>query len=416
MPKTKIGRISLKIASFASIILLVLLMSPYRSLALEAEFPNDPFFKDQWYLRQIQAPEAWAITHGSEAVLVAVIDGGVDISHPDLYEAIWVNHREVPGDGIDNDENGFIDDVNGWNFVREDADIRPMSTLNQVDASWAHGTMSASLIAGRGNNGFGIAGIAWNVKILPVVVLDADGFGNTRDIAEAIEYSIDMGADIVNLSIFGFEPDERIDQALERAREEDVLIVAAVGNDYSTKSGGNLDWHPTVPACSEEERDWVMGVTATDVLDQHAAYANTGTRCVDISAPGYGMVAGHPTEAIPHPEYEEEAEIRDIVFEVSGTSLSAPLVSGSAALVKSLRPAWGAKEIFAHLLATSDGIGGTQQLSDPAPLGWGRLNVGRAIQAIRPAEEAENGSSEKKSFFIERIIISGLSSLFVFVQ
>lgn len=355
--------------------------------AERAYYPNDPYFKDQWYLRQIHAPEAWAVTRGSSDVLVAVIDGGIDITHPDLKENIWVNPGETPNDGIDNDQNGYIDDVRGWNFVTQSSDVRPMSTTNQMDTPWAHGTINASLIAGRGDNRLGIAGVAWRVKILPVVVLDADGYGNTGNIAKAIDYAVTMGADIINISVFGFEPDGRINEAIKHANEKGVLLVAAVGNDYSEQSGLNLDWTPTVPACSETTRDGVLGVTASDVLDQHAAHANTGTKCVDLIAPGYDLAAAHPQKPIPFPEDKEEAGIHDIVFHISGTSVAAPLVSGAAALVKSLRPGWDNKQIFTQLLATSDAIGGTTQLDDPAPLGYGRLNIGRAIAELPPEEK-----------------------------
>lgn len=383
----------------------------------QAYIPNDPYFKHQWYMRQIHAPEAWAVTKGNKDVTVAVIDGGMDISHPDLRDAIWTNPNEIPGDGLDNDQNGFIDDVHGWNFTEHSGDVMQMAGPHQTDTAWAHGTMNASLIAAEGNNRFGIAGVAWGVTVLPVVVLDMNGFGGTRDIAQAIDYATDMGADIINISLFGFEDDANLTAALRRANEKDVLIVAAVGNEYSRPEGLNLDWTPTVPACSETSRNGVLGVTATDVLDQHAKYANTGTRCVDLSAPGYGIITAHPTEAIPFPEYAEEAETRDVVFDVSGTSVAAPLVSGSAALIKSMRPDWSKEQIIAQLLATSDAIGGTRQMDDPAPLGWGRLNVGRAISELPPPAPQtasvtgmESGLSSEKPE-ISRFLKQGLTEM-----
>lgn len=392
-------------AKKALILLIFALIIPLSvQAATKAYYPNDPFYKDQWYVRQIHAPEAWSVTQGGEQVLVAVIDGGIDIGHPDLADNIYVNSEEIPDDGIDNDENGFVDDVHGWNFVRDDGDVRPMPSPGQTDATWSHGTVNASLIAGEGDNGFGIAGIAWKTRILPLVVLAGSGFGDTRDIARAINYAVDAGADVINISLFGVEDDMTVRDAIRRANEQNILIVAAVGNDFSKNEGMNLDWTPTVPACSEDVREGVLGVTATDVLDQHAIHANTGADCVDLAAPGYDIIAAHPTEPIPSPEYEEEADIRDIVRGRSGTSLAAPLVSGAAALVKSMRPEWGAAEIYEHLLTTSDAISGSRQLDDPAPLGQGRLNVGRAIRdlaaerSVRIASDTTPSEAVQPSF------------------
>lgn len=416
MPKPHFALDLAKKSLFPLLLAGAIFFSAHEASAMEAYRPNDPYFAEQWYLRQIGAPEAWTMTKGSRDVLVAVIDGGMDLEHPDLREAIWRNAGEIPDDGADNDGNGFIDDAHGWNFVRRNGDVRPMSVPNQTDGAWSHGTITASLIAGKGDNHFGIAGVAWNVKILPLVILDGDGFGYVPDIAKAVDYAIAAGADIINLSVFGFEDEERVREAIRRANDADILVVAAVGNDYSAPEGMDVNWIPTFPACAEREKDGVLGVTATDVLDQHAAHANTGADCTDLAAPGHGMIASHPTKMIPLPEYEEEAGIKDVVFDLSGTSLSAPLVSGAAALVKSVRPDWTAMQIREHLLRTSDAISGSSQMDDPAPLGAGRLNIGRAIRELPPLPavlgETHHVSTPRQAPFAERLVKTGLRSLF----
>jgi subtilisin family serine protease len=271
-----------------------------------------------------------------------------------------------------------------------------MASHGQSDITWSHGTISSSLIAARGDNGIGIVGVAWEAKIMPIVVLGADGFGSHYHIGRAIDYAIDQGADVINLSLFGFEDSEPMRRAIQRARKRGVVVVAAVGNDFALQEGLNVDVFPTSPACSEFLRDDVLGVAGTDVLDQHAIYTNTGERCSDIAAPADGIVAAHPRLPPPSPETEEDGEAREVIRGLTGTSLSAPLVSGAAALVKSLRPEWTAQDIYAHLLATSDAIEGSKQLDDPGYLGQGRLNIGKAVGSIASAADPSDFPQKKK--------------------
>lgn len=383
------------------------------SLPAHAEefYPNDPYFSEQWYMRQIGAPEAWAVTHGSDQVTVAVIDGGVDITQPDLADNIWTNPGEIANDGLDNDGNGYIDDVHGWNFVEGSPDVMPMAAFDQSDIVWSHGTITSSLIAAKGDNDYGIAGMAWNVKIMPVVVLDAYGFGSQFHIAKAIDYAIDQGADIINLSLFGFEDSEDVRRSIQRAKKRGVLVVAAVGNDYIRKEGTNVNDYPTTPACSEFERDDVLGVAGTDVLDQHAAYTNIGDHCTDISAPADAIIADHPVLPPPMPATEEDGVSHEVIRNLGGTSLSTPLVSGSAALVKSLRPEWSGTDIYHYLLSTSDAISGSKQLDDPGYLGQGRLDIGRAIRSLNESPLVGNAPL-KHSTLLDSSFLSQLVDLF----
>lgn len=339
--------------------------------------PDDPRWASQWYLRQIAAPQAWTISTGTRNVVVAIIDGGVDIGHPDLRENIWTNPREQVGDGTDNDSNGFIDDLHGWNFVTNSPDVRPVFTPVQLEETWSHGTMVASLIAAKGNDGIGMAGVAWNVRIMPLVVLDADGSGTTEHIIQAIRYAVNMGAQIINLSLVGYEEDPALDEMIRRASDAGVVIVAATGNDDASKTGTDLDKTPAYPACSDLGRDAVIGVGGTDALDQKALYANFGKRCTDLSAPAYSLLAARPS--YPHQATPVPRPVPEYREGLIGTSLAAPLVSGAAALLKSVHPEWTAVQIRDRLYKSADAFDAMAPTGTKNVLGYGRLNIGRAL-------------------------------------
>ncbi len=340
--------------------------------------PNDPRWQDQWYLRQIHAPEAWAVSTGTQRVIVAVIDGGVDIGHPDLRENIWINSREQAGDKIDNDRNGFADDLHGWNFVTKSPDVRPVFEPVQLEDTWSHGTMVASLIGAKGNDGIGMAGVAWNVRIMPLVVLDAEGIGTTGHIIQAIRYAVNMGAQVINLSLVGYDNDPALDEMIRRATDAGVVIVAATGNDETSKPGTDLDVTPGYPVCADVGRDAVIGVGGTDVLDQKAPYANFGKRCTDLSAPGHSLLAARPS--YPHQKSQFVRPVPNYREGVIGTSLAAPLVSGAVALLKSVHPSWTPREIRARLYETADPLDATTPRGTKSAFGYGRLNIGRALQ------------------------------------
>src|SRR3989338_6557208 len=147
-------------------------------LPVFAATSNDPLAPNQWYLQKIQAQEAWDAATGSNDVVVAVLDTGVDIAHPDLTQNIWINHSEIAGNGIDDDKNGYADDVNGWDFIDNDATVLPTETGGHLGSAFAHGTVVAGIIGGVGNNGVGIAGINWRVKIMSIRILDGFGVGD----------------------------------------------------------------------------------------------------------------------------------------------------------------------------------------------------------------------------------------------
>ena len=255
--------------------------------------PNDPMFPGQYGLNNtgqtggtadadIDAAEAWVRETGSRNVIVAVVDEGINISHPDLKNNIWVNKDEIPNNGEDDDDNGYVDDVKGYDFYNYD------STVFDISDGDRHGTHVAGVIGAQGNNSLGVAGVNWNVTIMPAKFLGPYG-GDDFSGAEAIVYAVDNGADVINCSWGGYGASEIIDEAIEYARKANVLIVAAAGN-----SGANVDNEPFWPAGSDSPN--VITVAATDKDDKLAHFSNYGSRTVDLAAPGVDVTSTLPFE------------------------------------------------------------------------------------------------------------------------
>jgi subtilisin family serine protease len=365
---------------FATVATLSLIFAPVAGKAAESVVPNDTFWGQQWYMRQVHAPEAWAVTTGSRDLIVAVIDTGVDITHEDLRSNIWTNSKEVPGNGVDDDNNGYVDDVHGWNYVTKTPDVRPVYLADQYDEAWSHGTLVASLLGAKGDNDIGIAGMVWNVKILPLVVLDGNGEGSVDDILSAIRYAVSQGASVINLSLTSYDEDPRLDELVRNVSAAGVVLVAATGNGEDL-SGINIDTLPTYPACSDADdaKESVLGVSGTDTLDQRAPYANFGKRCTDISAPAQDLFGARPS----YPRVgETTSTVSGYVGDMVGTSLAAPLVSGVAALLKSAHPSWTAAQIREQIERTADPIDGSASTLHGGALGFGRLNAGRALTEL----------------------------------
>ncbi|MGW8302199.1 MAG: S8 family serine peptidase, partial [Desulfobacterales bacterium] len=252
--------------------------------------PDDAEFSELWGLNNtgqnvngttgsndadIDAPEAWDVTTGSSAAVVAVIDSGVDVNHPDLQSNIWTNAGEIPDNGIDDDGNGYIDDVNGWDFYVNDNDPR--------DAH-GHGTHVAGTIAAVGNNGIGIAGVSWSAKIMPLRFLDAWGSGTTANAIAAIEYANNMGADIINNSWGGGPYTQALKDAIDAS---DAVIVCAAGN-----SGRNNDGIAHYPSSYSSTN--IIAVAASNQDDQLAWFSNHGAVSVDVAAPGTNIYSAAP--------------------------------------------------------------------------------------------------------------------------
>lgn len=368
----------------------ILLLTFFLSAApVLARTPNDDYFDEQWYLSKIQAPNAWDVTVGNRNVVVAVIDGGVDTDHPDLQDQIWRNPGEIADDGVDNDGNGYVDDVRGWDFVGNDADASADSERGTSVDAFNHGTIVAGVIAAQSNNDEGVAGINWRAKIMPIRVLDGLGAGDMDDAIEAVKYAIDNGADVINMSFTGYAYDRQFERAIRDAYEAGVLVVAATGN----KSGGGINLNKTeiYPACFRDlDDDWVLGVAASDTNDGHASFSNYGSACTDLTAPGVDVfgalnfISGDELFGSRYGGYYD------------GTSVAAPMVSAAAALLIGAYPEITPAQIKTTLQLSVDPLQGLRGTPYSGQMGAGRLNTANALViAVKLAVVAAGGSAQE---------------------
>jgi len=264
---------------------------------LKATTPNDPFFSNLWGLHNtgqsvngtsgtagadMDGPEAWDVAQGSNTFVIAVIDTGVDYNHPDLSGNIWANPGEVAGNGLDDDQNGYVDDLRGWDFVDDDND--PMDVVG-------HGTHVAGTIAAVGNNNIGVTGVCWQAKIMPVRALDAFGAGTDADIIAAIGYAVTKGAKVINASFGGPDYSQAQYDALANANSAGVLFVVAAGNE-----GANNDTTPSYPASYNLPN--IISVAATDQNDNLSNFSNYGATSVHVAAPGENIYSTFPAARV----------------------------------------------------------------------------------------------------------------------
>ncbi len=223
----------------------------------------------------VDAPEAWNATTGDTGTVVAVIDEGVDINHPDLKNNIWTNPSETAGNGIDDDKNGYVDDVNGWDFYNNDATVYDRDPVS--GAGDEHGTHVAGTIAAEGNNNLGVVGVNWKANIMPLKFLGPNG-GYTSDAVEALNYAVNKGVKISNNSWGGGGFSQALYDAINRADTAGHLFVAAAGND-----GVNNDTTAHYPSSYTSAN--IISVAATDSKDALASFSNYGSSSVDLAAP-----------------------------------------------------------------------------------------------------------------------------------
>jgi subtilisin family serine protease len=319
--------------------------------------PDDSLFGSLWAMREprsasggIDAVHAWSITADNASSLVAVIDTGVDRAHPELQGNLWTNPGELPGNGIDDDGNGFIDDVDGWDFSNDD---------NDPGDGNGHGTHVAGTIAARGDNALGVAGVCWNARILPVKFLSDKGSGYTSDAVAAVNYASRMGARITNNSWGGGGFSQALYNAIQTAGQADSLFVAAAGN-----SNKDTDVSPHYP--SGYDLDCIVSVASTDESDKLSYFSNHGAASVDLAAPGSNILSLRPGG-----QYGTS----------SGTSMATPHVAGAAALLLGRNPSLKPTLVKQLLMFGSDSLAtlGGRTVSN------GRLNAYRALKATVPA-------------------------------
>jgi len=332
-----------------------------------ADNPGDPLFSRQRpYLDAVHAPEAWDIEQGRPDVLVAVLDSGVDLEHPDLQGRIWTNPAEIAGNNVDDDGNGCSDDVHGCAFV-DAAGVGCHEALDgKVDDDAGHGTFVAGVVAANANN-IGIVGIARNVTILPVKVLDCSGHGDSMALAEGILYAAKAGAHVINISLGGPTNANVVRDAVRVATDEyDALIVAASGN--SGKSGVFYPArYPQVLA---------VGAAASADPDTRATFSTYGPE-VDVVAVGQKIIGTVPAETCRAISFLPC--ISGNYAAGSGTSFSAPQATGLAALIVSRRPGITPAAIMDLIKSTATSV---PPGTNPTWAGAGRINM---LEALRPA-------------------------------
>jgi thermitase len=305
--------------------------------------PNDLDFAKLYGLNKIGAPQAWDKITSSPSVLVGVIDTGIDYNHPDLQDNMWKNPGEIQGNGIDDDRNGYVDDVYGWDFANNDRE--PLDDNS-------HGTHVSGIIAGVGNNGIGVAGVTWNTKLVALKFLKDNGKGSVSNAVKAIDYANKMGVSIINNSWGG----SGFSQALHDAVATAGLFIAAAGN-----SGTDNESKPVYPACYD--CDNLITVASTDANDNLSSFSNYGRYSVDIAAPGTKIWS-----CLPESSYGYK----------SGTSMATPYVSGAAALLKAYKPTLTTSDLKAILLKSTDVL---PTLSNRV-VTRGRLNIYNAILSV----------------------------------
>jgi subtilisin family serine protease len=308
--------------------------------------PNDPSLGELWGLAKIRAQEAWDEEIGNGQVVVAVIDTGVAYDHPDLAANMWTNTGEVPGNGIDDDGNGYVDDLYGYDFHNDDAD--PMD-------DHFHGTHCAGTIGAVGDNGVGVVGVCWDVRLMALKFLGKGGSGSSSDAIGCIQYAIDNGAHVMSNSWGGGGFSQALADAVAAAHEAGILFVAAAGNNNSSS--------PHYPSAYPH----VLSVAATDQDDEKASFSNYGSS-IDLAAPGVGILS---------------CGLDGTYRKASGTSMATPHVAGLAALLLARNPAMTLDQL--ELVLTSSAV----DLGDPGKdniYGHGRIDAAAAVASVTPGQ------------------------------
>jgi parallel beta-helix repeat protein len=341
---------------------------------LEASYtPNDPDYSSQWGLDMIDADDAWDVTTGDPATIIAVIDSGVYLQHNDLATNIWANPGEIANNDVDDDFNGRVDDIRGWNFVNMN---------NTPEDDNGHGTHVAGIVAAVQDNAIGISGVCPNCTIMPVRVLNSSGVGTAFDVAAGIYYAATNGADIALLSFDSTSDSALIRSAIEYAIERNVLVIAAAGNDDSTDR--------VYPAAY----DGVIAVAATaDSTGVRASYSNyndwSSGIWIDVAAPGNDILStqkggGYTT--------------------MSGTSMAAAFAAGTAGLILSNTPTLSGKQAGDILRSTARIMGGNEYI------GMGVINANNTMNTTWAINASFNHALHDGAFLSGNVSLNGTAS------
>ncbi len=366
--------------------------------------PNDPE-APQWSYQSADVYRAWEAGGGSSAVVVAIIDNGFDEMHPDLRDALWTNTGEISSNGIDDDRNGYIDDLHGWNFVL-DKPTNPLENQTPGGSIFSvkhHATVVAGIIGATGNNNRDGAGIAHGVRLmnLQVVTTEGSGGGDIAPLVEAIYYAVDNGASVINISMVGKGSAPEVRKAIEYAYQKDVVVVAAAGNDRA-----DLDVDQEFPICVDAFNPYtsIIGVSAIDDNRRLTPFSNIGATCVDVTAPGID-IGGPIRDGIQND--------KGVSYSTgwNGTSFAAPFATAAAALIKSMRPTWNVDQVVRTLKATVHHTPSDNEKAYQKAYGSGLVQVGRAVESARlgvvpPARMFVNGDYDQSFTAPRRLLVA----------
>jgi subtilisin family serine protease len=313
--------------------------------------PNDPMLSSQYMHEIIQSEKAWDLTTGSKTIKIGVIDSGIDSTHPDLRNNLWMNPGEdyangAPGyNGIDDDQDGYVDNYFGINAVDGSGDTKD---------DYGHGSHVAGIIGAVGNNGIGVAGVNLSVTLVALKIINDEGYGTVADELEAIDYARKIPVQIANMSYGGYDYSEIEKSAIDAAKN--ILFVASAGNERN-----NNDGKASYPASYSLPN--MISVAATDSQDNIATFSNYGVKSVHLAAPGVHIYSTVPNNAYAY---------------YSGTSMSAPVVTGVAGLILAKTPSLSAAQVKNRILRNTDPVSG---LKDKVLTG-GRVNAFRSLSVV----------------------------------
>ena len=323
---------------------------PYMTIDLT---PNDPLHGSEWGLAQIGAENAWNISTGSSSIIVATVDNAIEIGHPDLVNMIWTNPGEIASNGIDDDGNGYIDDVNGWDVGDDDNNPNPLNT------NWDHGTHVAGTTGAETDNGTGVSSIGFGITIMPVkATSNGASYNAVTNGYDGIYYAALNGADVINCSWGGYGYSSTGQNIVNWAWNQGSIVVAAAGNDnLDMDSGGNAHY--------PSNYNNVVCVASSTTGDVKSGFSNYGSD-VDVTAPGSSI-----RSTVPFGNYAY----------MSGTSMASPLVAGLLGLMKSANPGLPNQDYVDCLTTTCDNIDGPNP-SYVGELGSGRINAVGALNCV----------------------------------